>query len=117
MSTSTIESVPKNDTPAVRVLPTEADDGNYRAIRQAGLLVRMPRKINLESYVTKHFDGESHVATVIKIKIPNDDRDACLVALNKMNINYMTLFPDIGGAAQHVNSLWLPGHEDSLRDV
>ena len=116
-STSTTESVPKDDTPAVRVLPTKADDGNYRAISQAGLLVQMPRKTNLESYVTKHFDGESHDATFIKIKIPNEDRDDCLVALNKMNINYMTLFPDIGGAAQHVNSLWLPGHEVSLRDV
>ena len=117
LSTHTIKFVPKDDTPAVRVLPTEADDGNYRAISQAGLLVRMPRKSNLESYVTKHFKGEPHVATFIKIKIPNEDRDDCLVALNKMNINYMTLFPDIGGAAQHVNSLWLPGHEDSLRDV
>lgn len=117
LSSSTIKSVPKDDAPAVRVLPTEADDGNYRAISQAGLLARMPRKTDLESYVTKHFEGQHHDATFIKIKIPNRDRDDCLVALNKMNINYMTLFPDIGGAARHVNSLWLPGHEDSLRDV
>jgi hypothetical protein len=37
--------------------------------------------------------------------------------LNKMGINHMTLFPDIGGAARHVNSLWQPGHEDSIEHV
>jgi hypothetical protein len=84
---------------------------------QAAVLIRTPRKTALEAYVTKQFAGQNHDATFIKIRIPNTDRHDCLVALNKMSINYMTLFQDIDGAAKHVNSLWQPGHEDSIAYV
>ena len=55
-----------------------------------------------------------HDPTFTKIRIPNEGRTPCLVALNKMNINRMTLFPDIDGAARYVNSIWQPGHEDLI---
>lgn len=116
LSTSTIETVAKDDVPAVRVLSPESD-ADYRLVSQAGLLIQMPRKTDLEGYVEKHFPGDHPEATFTRIKIPNADRDECLVALNKMNINYMILFPDIDGAAKHVNSLWQPGHEDSIAYV
>jgi hypothetical protein len=79
----------------------------------------MPRETDLENYVKENFRDHNRdfQSTFTKIKIPNEDRDGCLVALNKMNINYMTLFPDIDGAAKHVNSLWRPGHEDSIAYV
>lgn len=93
-----------------------ATDGNYRLINQAGLFVQMPERTDLEPYVKKEFSGRTD-ETLLKIRIPNVDRDDCLVALNKMNINYMTLFADIDGAAQHVNSRWAPGHEDSIAYV
>jgi hypothetical protein len=38
-----------------------------------------------------------------KIQIPNAERTAILQALNKMNINYLSLFPDVAGAAMHCN--------------
>lgn len=116
LSTSTIEAVAKEGAPAVRILSPETD-ANYRLISQAALFIRMPRKTDLEGYVAKHFAGHVHGATFTKVKIPNTDRDGCLVALNKMNINYMTLFPDIDGAAKHVNARWRPGHEDSIAYV
>lgn len=116
LSTSVIETVAKDDVLGVSLLSPETD-ANYRSISQAALLTRLPREVDLEGYVKKKYTDETHNAIFAKIKIPNADRDECLVALNKMNINYMTLFPDIDGAARHVNSLWQPGHEDSIAFV
>lgn len=116
LSTHTIKTVVEDGVPAVRILSPETD-ANYRLISQAALFVRMPRKTDLESYVATHSTGHDHGATFTKVKIPNTDRDGCLIALNKMNINYMTLFPDIDGAAKHVNARWRPGHEDSIAHV
>lgn len=116
LSTSTIQQpVKRTKKPVCLVSPD--GDANFRLISQAALFAKLPRNTDVEGYVRKHFKGESHDATFTKIKIPNDDRDGCLVALNKMNINHMTLFPDIDGAARHVNSLWQPGHEDSIAYV
>lgn len=109
LSTSTIT----DDRDALRVLST-ATESNYRIISQAGLLIRIPRQQDVETYVRGRFAGQTHEPTFTKIRIPNEGRTPCLVALNKMNINRMTLFPDIDGAAQYVNSIWQPGHEDVI---
>ena len=120
LSTAAIKTTAtdKNAVPGVRLSSSESD-ANYRLISQTALLIRMPRKTSLEGYVASHFAGDTHDAATAftKIKVPNTDRDGCLVALNKMNINRMTLFPDIDGAAKHVNSLWQPGHEDLIAYV
>jgi hypothetical protein len=118
LSAETISSppIPPNENEKVTILSPEGD-ANYRLISQAALFVKMPRHTDLACFVRAHFAGESRGATLTKVKIPNEDRHGCLVALNKMNINHMTLFPDIDGAAKHVNSLWQPGHEDSLAYV
>ena len=108
-STSTIT----DDRVGLRVL-SAATESNCRIISQAGLLIRIPRQQDVEAYVRESFAGQIHETTFTRIKIPNKDRTPCLVALNKMNINRMTLFPDIDGAAQYVNSIWQPGHEDLI---
>jgi hypothetical protein len=113
LSISTIETSANNDSSGVRIISPEGD-ADYRLVSQGGILLRMPAESDLESYVSGRFEGETPDATLIKVKIPDNDRHGCLVALDKMNINYMTLFPDIGGAAKYVNSLWQPGHENSL---
>ena len=38
--------------------------------------------------------------------MPNKDRKECLKNLNKMNINSMSLFPDLDGASRYINNLW-----------
>lgn len=116
LSTSTINQPVNELEDSVRLISPDSD-ANYRLISQAGLFVKLPRHIDLEDYVRTRFEGESHGSTFTKIKIPDGSRDACLVALSKMNINHGTLFPDIEGAAKHVNSLWQPGHEDSIAYV
>ena len=105
-------------------------DTNYRFISQAGIFIEMPLLTDVakltdaakltdvandvETHVKKVFINETRRATFTKIKIPNKDRHDCLVTLNKMNINYMTLSPDIDGAARYVNSMWQPKHDDSI---
>lgn len=100
---------PNNPAPKPYMPQSEA---SYRLLAQGSLLIRMPRGAELEEYVLSHFAAESaedasHAKPVmIKIAIPNREREGCLKMLNKMNINRMTLFPDADGAARYVNSLW-----------
>lgn len=101
------------DSPPVKLLSSVADE-NHRLISQGGILLKMPRDTHLEDYVRRKFEGEVHRDILVKVKLPNKDRHGCLIALHKMNINRMSLFPDIEGAARFVNSLWQPGHEDSI---
>lgn len=116
LSTSTIQTGDGSKDDTVRLV-SPSTNTNYRLVSQAALLLKLPRRTDLETYVRKHFRGERHRQILTKIEIVNADRDGCLVALNKMNINRMSLFPDADGVARYVNSLWEPGHEDSLAHV
>jgi hypothetical protein len=95
------------------------NEASHRLLVQSGLFLRMP-KTDLETYVRSHFSDEStpdnsHArAVLIKIRIPAIDRFGCLKMLNKMNINRMTLFPDIDGAARYINALWEIDFDTSL---
>lgn len=72
----------------------------------------MPKGTDLESIVRALYSSEStssnrHARPILtKIVIPNSDRIECLKFLNKMNINRMSLFPDLDGAAKYINDLW-----------
>ena len=87
----------------------------HRLGSQSGVFMRMPKGADLEASVRARYVGETpsssnhHAqAYLYKITIPseNADRLACLKFLNKMNINRMSLFSDLDGAARYVNSLW-----------
>lgn len=106
-----------NEQPDGKVRLVSPSMNNRRLIAQSGLFTYLPRGKNLFEYIrTKYTDNEL-MAYLTHIKIPNKERSECLVSLNKMNINYLSLFPDLDGAAKHVNSLWQPGHEDSIAYV
>lgn len=56
----------------------------------------------MEKWVASQF--EDIVLPVLHcILIPNDERPACLQALNRMNIHHLSLFPDLNGASRFVN--------------
>jgi len=110
------KQIPDGEDHPIPGSPT--NDANYRLVNQAGLLLKMPQGRDLETIVRTHFrsasyapypcsDGTPYAQVVLeKIEMANTDRIECLKFLNKMNINRMSLFPDLDGAAQYVNGLW-----------
>jgi len=76
---------------------------NPRLVNQSGLFTRSPLGENIESWIKREFKGENGVYILIKITIPNRDRLLCLRSLNRMNINHLTLFPDLYGASKFSN--------------
>jgi hypothetical protein len=78
-------------------------DENARLVNQAGLFTRSPDNMNIEEWVSNYCVVSPTQVILLKIYIPNQDRIECLKALNRMNINHSTLFPDLDGAARFTN--------------
>jgi len=78
-------------------------DENPRLLNQGGLFTRCPDGDDIESWVRCNFEGENDGYVLMKILIPDRDRDLCLRDLNRMNINHLSLFPDLYGASQYCN--------------
>lgn len=123
LSSSCIAEKAKENDPAP--LPfSPRGETSYRLINQAALFLRMPKDSDLESYVREHFGDETtsttnrHARAILeKIIIGNEGRTDCLKLLNKMNINRMSLFPDLDGAARYVNDLWELDFDTSLGHI
>lgn len=78
---------------------------NPKFITQASVFTMVPIDYTLEEWVIKYFIGcEENV--LIKIIVPNEGRRQYLKMLNQMNINSLTLFPDLQGSARYCND-WL----------
>ena len=78
-------------------------DENPRLVSQNGLFSRAPLGVDLDSWVSTYFKG-SDEPVLLKISIPNSGRVEFLRWLNRMNINHLTLFPDLYGASKFCNS-------------
>ncbi|MBX3705673.1 MAG: FRG domain-containing protein [Pseudomonadales bacterium] len=78
-------------------------DENSRLVSQGGLFTRAPPGKDLESWVRESTPTDHKGATLIKVLIPNRDRDLALRNLNRMNINHLSLFPDLYGASKFCN--------------
>jgi len=77
-------------------------DENARLVSQGGLFSRAPDGADLESWIRLNFKGSTKFA-LIKITIPDKDRGEALKSLNRMNINHLSLFPDLYGASKFCN--------------
>lgn len=77
-------------------------DENQRLVNQGGLFTKSPSGKNIEEWVAEQFVGENS-CILMRILIPNSDRAYCLRYLNRMNINHLTLFPDLYGASKFCN--------------
>ena len=117
LSTSVISENAPNSAP--RLFSPTAET-SHRLVAQSGLFLKMPEKTDLQQYIQAQFTDESsqtihHArAVLIKIVIKDCDRSGCLKMLNKMNINRMTLFPDLDGASRYINALWEIDFDTSL---
>lgn len=74
---------------------------NARIHSQGGHHVYTPNNIPIEEWIETNTGSKSIALT--KIIIPNLNRKNILRNLNKMNINYLSLFPDFDGAAKYCN--------------
>jgi len=74
---------------------------NERLVNQRGLFLKIPLGVDLESWVKRAKDLEW--VTLYKIVYPDSIRDQALSALNNMNINHLSLFPDLHGSSLYSN--------------
>lgn len=79
-------------------------DENSRLVGQAGLFTRAPLGVTVDEWISQALAGVSDKAILLKISIPSSDRPECLRTLNRMNINHLSLFPDLYGAGVHCNN-------------
>lgn len=77
-------------------------DENQRLVSQGGLFTRAPIGTPIERWVSQAFEG-SESAVLLQIEVPDHDRQQCLRALDRMNINHLSLFPDLSGASRWTN--------------
>ncbi|MNO24752.1 FRG domain protein [compost metagenome] len=80
-------------------------DENHRLVNQGGMFTRSPDGEDVESWIKRHFDSkEIDIYILIKLILPESDRELALKTLNRMNINHLTLFPDLYGASKYCNT-------------
>lgn len=89
----------------IRVVDPPSDE-NPRLLCQRGLFtIPLSGEIEVENTVQRCYaaDREKGVSRIIlvKVQIPEIEREKCLRNLNRMNINHATLFPDLTGAAHY----------------
>lgn len=80
-------------------------DENQRLISQNGLFTRSPLNLDIEQWIKKNFRGESRKPQLYKLLLPEKERLTALRSLNRMNINYLSLYPDLEGASLHCNMM------------
>jgi hypothetical protein len=79
-------------------------DENPRLVNQSGLFTKGPKRQDMESWVVEHFQSEKSQVKLIKVTLPEIEREVILKMLNRMNINDLTLFPDLTGASEYCNT-------------
>ncbi|MEX0828397.1 MAG: FRG domain-containing protein [Haliea sp.] len=96
------ELLKKSIKPEVQFIRPKSDE-NQRLVNQSGLFSRAPDGEDIDSWIQRNFEGNTKYYQLIKILIPNKDREEALKMLNRMNINHLTLFPDLYGASKFSN--------------
>lgn len=80
---------------------------NPRLISQAGLFTVSRNDLSIQEWVRTHFKGINGPGKWVLMEIHftanYEERTHHLRKLNRMNINYATLFPDLEGAALYTN--------------
>lgn len=94
-------SIEKGRLPIIEIVDPMSDE-NQRLVSQGGCFTRSPIGTSIEQWVAQAFEGASD-PMLIRIELPNVERMNCLQALNRMNINHLSLFPDLSGASRSTN--------------
>ncbi|MBS1721403.1 MAG: FRG domain-containing protein [Armatimonadetes bacterium] len=87
----------------VKVIDPESSF-NSRLLSQRGVLTKVEKPGSIEEHIMGVYNGKlSRKNGIMKFLIPDREREIALKALNQMNINHMSLFPDLEGASQYSN--------------
>ncbi|MGP0576866.1 FRG domain-containing protein [Paenibacillus peoriae] len=78
-------------------------DENSRLVNQSGLFTRIPMGEDIKRWVEDNYIGDMKRCILYQFLIPNDERKYALQQLNRMNINHLTLFPDLQGTSYFCN--------------
>ena len=99
------ESHVKKDNPSTGLeVIKEISDENHRMRSQGGLFTRIkPLEMDIETWIINNFPMEYLHSTIIRFEFDENLREGILRQLDWMNVNYLSLFPDIHGSALHVN--------------
>lgn len=74
---------------------------NVRLVSQRGLFLKVPVGKSADAIIQGMPDSDS--VTMYRIDFPDSIRGDALAALNNMNINHASLFPDLVGSSLHTN--------------
>lgn len=88
--------------PRILELIDPLSDENPRLVNQGALFTRPPIGLSVDAWVQTYFSG-SEREVLLRIELPESDRAECLRALDRMNINHLSLFPDLTGASRATN--------------
>lgn len=77
-------------------------DENPRLINQAGLYTRAPYLKDVQTWINERYAGIDN-GHLMKFTVPTKEKNIALKALNRMNINHLSLFPDLSGASSFCN--------------
>lgn len=101
---SGLSAVMANDeAPPELIFIRPFSDENQRLLNQNGLFTRSMTSKPIESWVSNSHLPNDNDMTLIKFLIPDTEREKCLQTLNRMNINPLSLFPDLSGASRFCN--------------
>lgn len=92
----------KDGSPPVLEYVRPHQNDNARLVSQAGLFTKAPLGQTVDGWIEQNHLGVTS-APLVKLTFPDKERAECLRTLTKMNINHITLFPDLYGAGQHCN--------------
>jgi FRG domain len=94
-------SIERGRPPTLEFVESMTDE-NQRLVSQGGLFTRAPIFKPVEQWVAQAFETSGE-PILLRIEIPDADRLVSLRALNRMNINHLSLFPDLTGASRATN--------------
>ena len=93
------------DRPDIVEFFSPFQDENSRLVNQNGLFSRCSAGKPLDTWIREKFATNTNEGIMLKLLIPDIDREECLRTLNKMNINHLTLYPDLFGASNYANTV------------
>lgn len=79
-------------------------EDNSRLTNQGGLFSRLPIDTDLESWLAEYHSPDWNEPVLYKLLIPNPESATVVRSLAQMNINGLTLFPDLSGSALFCNT-------------